>query len=79
MVHFGTTYEEARSKTIDAINAKAAEEFPQLTVREAWTSRIIIRKLKERGLERLTPLLYAVDDCRKVAAILASRHAAGKE
>lgn len=32
MVHFGTTYEEARSKTIDAINAKAAEEFPQLTV-----------------------------------------------
>ena len=125
MVHFGTTYDETRSKTIDAINAKAAQTFPELTLREAYTSRIVIRRLKERGIVRETPLdallrlradgfthvivqsttllegaemeslrrevasvegffedirvgaplLYDVDDCAKVAEILAARHA----
>lgn len=56
MVHFGTTYEDTRALTIDAINRKAQEAFPELTVREAYTSRIVIRKLKERGTEKLTPL-----------------------
>ena len=56
MVHFGTTYDETRAKTIDAINAKAAETFPELTLREAYTSRIVIRKLKGRGIEKKTPL-----------------------
>ena len=56
MVHFGTTYDETRGKTIDAINAKAAETFPDLTLREAYTSRIVIRRLKERGIVRETPL-----------------------
>ena len=55
MVHFGTTYDETRSKTIDAINAKAAQTFPELTLREAYTSRIVIRRLKERGIVRETP------------------------
>ena len=56
MVHFGTTYDETRSKTIDAINAKAAQTFPERTLREAYTSRIVIRRLKERGIVRETPL-----------------------
>lgn len=56
LVHFGTTYDETRGKTIDAINEKARASFPELTVREAYTSRIVIRKLKERGIEKLTPL-----------------------
>lgn len=56
MVHFGTTYDETRGKTIEAINEKARAEFPELTVREAYTSRIVIRKLKARGMEKLTPL-----------------------
>lgn len=55
LVHFGTTYDDTRVKTIDAINAKAGEGFPELTVREAWTSRIIIRRLKSRGIEKRTP------------------------
>ena len=125
MVHFGTTYDETRTKTIDAINAKARETFPELTLREAWTSRIILRRLKARGIEKPTPLdallqlraegfthvivqsttlldgaemeslrrdvagvepffkeirvgtplLYSVEDCEKVASVLAARHA----
>lgn len=125
MVHFGTTYDETRTKTIDAINAKAQAAFPELAFREAYTSRIVIRRLKARGIEKQTPLealfalraegftrvivqsstllegaemeslrrdvasvegffreirigtplLYDVEDCRKVVDILATRHA----
>lgn len=56
MVHFGTSYDDTRAVTIDAVNAKAKEAFPELEVREAYTSRIIIRRMKERGVEKLTPL-----------------------
>lgn len=56
MVHFGTTYDDTRALTIDAINAKARAAFPELEVREAYTSRIIIRKLGERGTVKLNPL-----------------------
>lgn len=56
MVHFGTTHDDTRTLTIDAINAKAREAFPELEMREAFTSRIIIRRLKARGIEKLTPL-----------------------
>ena len=56
MVHFGTSYDETRTKTIDAINAKVSEAFPEYAFREAWTSRMIIRKLKARGIEKSTPL-----------------------
>lgn len=56
MVHFGTTHDDTRALTIDAINAKAQASFPELKFQEAYTSRIIIRRLKERGIEKLTPL-----------------------
>lgn len=55
VVHFGTTYDDTRALTIDAINAKMRETFPGVEVREAWTSRIILRKLKSRGVEKLNP------------------------
>ena len=55
MVHFGTTHDDTRALTIDAINAKAREAFPDLEMREAFTSRIIIRRLKARGIEKLAP------------------------
>lgn len=56
MVHFGTTYNDTRSKTIDAINKKAKAMFPQLEVRESYTSRIIMRRLKARGIQKESPL-----------------------
>lgn len=55
MVHFGTTYDDTRVKTIDAINAKMKEAFPGIEVREAWTSRMILFKLKKQGVERMNP------------------------
>lgn len=54
-VHFGTTYEDTRKLTIDAINKKIADKFPNIASYEAYTSRIIIRRLKERGIIKLNP------------------------
>lgn len=56
MVHFGTTHEDTRQLTIDAINHKAHETFSNLELREAYTSRIIIHRLKQRGIDKQTPL-----------------------
>lgn len=55
MVHFGTTHDDTRKRTIDAINIKAHDLFPDIEIREAYTSRIIIKRLKERGIEKLNP------------------------
>lgn len=55
MVHFGTTYDDTRALTIDAINRKAKEAFPQFEIREAYTSRIVMRRLKARGIDKPTP------------------------
>lgn len=126
MVHFGTTYDEARQQSIEAINDKMRQAFPQMEVRDCFSSRIVVKRLKARGVEkdlpldailRLraegfthlvvqptyvidgvemdmlrreieqvrpffedikvgTPLLYQLDDTRKVVDILTRRHVA---
>ena len=49
-VSFGTSHEETRIKTIDAIQDKVHETFPNCTPYSAWTSGIIVKKVKaERG------------------------------
>lgn len=47
MVYFGTTHADTRAKTISALSNKAKQIF-DVDVKEAWTSRIVMRKLKER-------------------------------
>lgn len=56
MAHFGTTYDETRAKTIDAINEKAVKAFPEMKVREAYTSRIVMRRLAQRSIRKDTPI-----------------------
>lgn len=63
VVSFGTSYEETRKVTIEAIEDKVKETYKDYEVRRAFTSHIIIRKLKkvynmhvdtpEEALERL--------------------------
>lgn len=55
MVHFGTTFDDTRALTIDAVNQKAREAFPDMKVEEAYTSRIVISRLKKRGIVKPTP------------------------
>lgn len=55
MVHFGSTHDDTRALTIDAINQKARQAFEGVEFREAWTSRIVMRRLKARGVEKQNP------------------------
>ncbi|MDU1903987.1 MAG: sirohydrochlorin cobaltochelatase [Dysgonomonas sp.] len=56
MVHFGTTHADTRELTIDALNDKARQAFPDLDLREAYTSRIVIKRLGDRGVKKQNPL-----------------------
>lgn len=56
MVHFGTTHDDTRALTIDALNKKAKDAFPGVEVREAYTARIVIKRLGERGIVKEKPL-----------------------
>ena len=55
IVSFGTSHDDARAVTVDALFRTVAEEFPQMDVREACTSRMIRRILQKRGIEKDTP------------------------
>ncbi|MCE5284649.1 MAG: sirohydrochlorin cobaltochelatase [Pelosinus sp.] len=48
VVSFGTTFADTRAVTTDAVADKIKEVFPEYEVRQAFTSRIIIKKLMER-------------------------------
>ena len=52
VVSFGTSFHRTREKTIDRIEADIAAEFPEYRIYRAWTSKMIIAKLKRRdGIE----------------------------
>lgn len=52
VVSFGTSYNDSRDLTIGAIEEAIKDAFPDYEVRRAFTSQIIIDKLKERdGLQ----------------------------
>ncbi len=48
VVSFGTTYEDARKVTIDAIEEKIKHTFTEYDIRRAFTSHVILRVLKNR-------------------------------
>lgn len=52
VVSFGTSYADTREKTIGAIEEDFCSAFPDYTVRRAFTSGMIIKKLRQRdGIE----------------------------
>lgn len=48
VVSFGTTYADTRKVTTEAVQNKIKAAFPDYEVRQAFTSRIIIKKLADR-------------------------------
>lgn len=58
---FGTSYNDTREKTIDAIEKQMAAEFPGWDIRRAFTSRMIIKKLKERDGVSIDYVTEAMD------------------
>ncbi len=56
MVYFGTTHDDTRALTIDVMTKKAKETFPNVEVREAYTSRIVAYRLAKRGVIKKNPI-----------------------
>lgn len=54
VVSFGTSHEDTRKKTIDAIVEDVRNAYPDCAVYEAWTSKMIIRKLAREGCPVMT-------------------------
>ena len=50
VVSFGTTYDYSREKTIGAIENKIKSFFADCIVERAFTSSIVIKRLKDRGI-----------------------------
>ncbi|UUV18632.1 sirohydrochlorin cobaltochelatase [Fusobacteria bacterium ZRK30] len=56
LVHFGTSRKKARENSLETINRRIEKEFRKFEVREAYTSRMVIKKIyKEEGVRKLTP------------------------
>ena len=51
VVSFGTSHHDTREKTIDQIEAYLGQSFPDRKVYRAWTSGMIIQKLRREGIE----------------------------
>lgn len=53
---FGTTFADTRAKTIDAVEAAIQKAHPDIPVFEAYTSHIIIDRVKAKeGIQKMTP------------------------
>lgn len=50
-VSFGTTYAQAEETCIRPVEAALAAAFPDWQVRRAYTARIVMRRLRERGVQ----------------------------
>jgi len=48
VVSFGTSYKDARESCIEPVEALVKEKYPEYEVRRAFTSRRIVKKLKDR-------------------------------
>ena len=56
MVHYGTTFENTRKETLEKINNEVKKEFPNFEIKEAYTSRKILKKLTDKGIFKNSPI-----------------------
>ncbi len=64
VVSFGTTKDETREKNISAVEREVQERFPEHTVRRAFTSGTVIRRLAQRGI-RVDTVDQALEKLRR--------------
>ena len=70
LVHFGTTHDDTRKKTIEAINEKARQQFPDMKVCDCISSGFVIKRLAARNIKKDTPtdalLKLRAEGCHRV-------------
>lgn len=65
VVSFGTSYEETRKKTIDCIEQEIQAAYPEYQVYRAWTSKMIMKKLKTRDGIHIMNVREAMEQMEK--------------
>lgn len=53
LVHYGTSNDKRRAQTIDKLNSRVAETFPDCAVVEAYSAPSVIKTLAKRGIKKL--------------------------
>lgn len=64
-VSFGTSHNDTRKVTIDAIEREMQEAFPDYMLYRAWTSKMIIKKLKNRDNVHVFTVREAMEQMKK--------------
>ena len=64
VVSFGTSHNDTRTITIDAIESDIAATFPDFTVYRAWTSGMIIQKVFKRDNLKIFTVTEAMEQMR---------------
>lgn len=65
VVSFGTSYNDSRAKDIGGIEAYLAKEFPDYSVRRAFTSQIILNHILARDGEKIDNVEQALERAKK--------------
>ena len=53
LVHYGTSNDKSRAHTIDKLNSRVSETFPDCAVVEAYSAPSVIKTLAKRGIKKL--------------------------
>ena len=53
LVHYGTSNDKSRAQTIDKLNSRVAETFPDCAVVEAYSAPSVIKTLAKRDIKKL--------------------------
>ena len=65
VVSFGTSHEDTRKVTIDAIEREISEAYPDYKIYRAWTSKMILAKIKKRDNVHINNVKEAMEQMRK--------------
>lgn len=65
VVSFGTSFPETRAKTIERIEEDIRSAYPNRHVYRAWTSKMIIKKLKQRDGIHINNVKEAMEEMQK--------------
>lgn len=65
LVHYGTSNDNSRAQTIDKLNTRVAETFPDCAVVEAYSAPSVVRMLAKRGVRKLS-ISQALDSLKTI-------------
>ena len=65
LVHYGTSNDKSRAQTIDKLNTRVTDTFPDCAVVEAYSAPSVVRMLAKRGVRKLS-IPQALDSLKTI-------------